>query len=100
MRIEDNPFYILGVEPSDNFEIITEKWDEKSLMAEGNEKLFDSARQILTAPNKRVVAEVSWFYKLHYQDYYSDVANFDFLDYKNASDEELTLLHYPSGDTT
>lgn len=34
------------------------------------------------------------------KDQYGNEANFDFLDYKNALDEELTLLHYPSGDTT
>ena len=34
------------------------------------------------------------------KDQYNNEANFDFLDYTNASEEELTTLHYPSGDET
>lgn len=34
------------------------------------------------------------------KDQYNNEANFDFLDYTSASEEELTILHYPSGDET
>ena len=64
MRVKDNPFYVLGVTPYDTLETINEKYDEKAFMDEDNERVYDDARQILSSPNKRLTAEVRWFYNL------------------------------------
>ena len=68
MRVKDNPFYVLGVTPYDTLETINEKYDEKSFMDEDNEIIYDNARQILCSPNKRLAAEVRWFYELDLED--------------------------------
>ena len=87
MKVKDNPFYILGVTPYDTLETINEKCDEKSFMDEDNERAYDDARQILCSPNKRLTAEVRWFYNLgnpidsqlndldRYEDYDDDVTS-------------------------
>lgn len=104
MRIRDNPFYVLGVTPYDTLETINEKYDVKSFTDEGNEQIYDNARQILSSPNKRLTAEVRWFYNLdldnsveseleeieRYKDYTVD-------DFENLNDEDnLQDCHFSS----
>ena len=104
MRIKDNPFYVLGVTPYDTLETINEKYDVKSFTDEGNEQIYDNARQILSSPNKRLTAEVRWFYNLdldnsveseleeieRYKDYTVD-------DFENLNDEDnLQDCHFSS----
>ena len=96
MKVKENPFYVLSVTPYDTLDTINEKYDEKAFMDENNERVYDDARQILCSPNKRLTAEVRWFYDLvspvdnelkkieRYQDYDDN----DFLDLDNKLDLE------------
>ncbi len=96
MKVKENPFYVLSVTPYDTLETINEKYDEKAFMDEDNERVYEDARQILSSPNKRLSAEVRWFYNLvspidnelrkieRYQDYDDN----DFLELDNKLDLE------------
>ena len=58
----------------------------------------ESIKQQKVDGTEQVIAtrgRITWM-----KDQYNNEANFDFLDYTNASEEELTTLHYPSGDET
>lgn len=96
MRVKDNPFYVLGVTPYDTLETINEKYDEKAFVDEDNERIYDDARQILCSPNKRLIAEVRWFYslvspidsELKKIERYEDYDDNDFLDLDNKLDLE------------
>jgi len=59
MNILENPFYILGVTPSDNREKIIELAQEKSLTLDP--AIVAEAKNTLTNPRKRISAEVAWF---------------------------------------
>lgn len=62
MRIKDNPFFILGVTPVSTLEDIEDACESKSFMEEENEETYEKARSILTHPQRRLEAEVRWFY--------------------------------------
>ncbi len=103
MRIKDNPFYVLGVTPYDTVETINEKCDEKSFVDEDNERIYDNARQILCSPNKRLTAEVRWFYKLDLDDSVDSelekirrYRNYDIDDFENLNDEDNLQNCYSS----
>lgn len=97
MRLVDNPFYVLGVQPSDNLSIIDEKFDEKSFMDEEKEESYDYARQVLISPNKRLNAELGWFYNLseNIDDFLQDLEYFVFMD-EEGKDYFLDKLKYTS----
>lgn len=97
MRIEDNPFYVLDVKPSDNVSIINEKYDDKSFMDEDKEDCYDYARQVLISPNKRLIAELGWFYNLNrnLNEFLQDIENFVFMD-EEGQDDFLEELKYVS----
>lgn len=62
MRIKDNPFFILGVTPVSTLEDIEDACESKSFMDEENEETYEKARSVLTHPQRRLEAEVRWFY--------------------------------------
>lgn len=53
-----NPFYILAATTRDNHERIADLAEERSLLLDANE--CTAARLALTAPRKRLAAEVAW----------------------------------------
>ena len=63
MRISENPFYVLGVNPEMSVEQINEVADDKCFTDEDNESKYETARSILTNPRQRLEAEVCWFYE-------------------------------------
>ncbi len=65
MRLKDNPFWILGVDIADDIDTIDEKTNDKLFFCENNTDIYDNARTILTHPNRRIAAEVRWFYNTH-----------------------------------
>ncbi len=58
MRLIDNPFYILGVEPTDDVGTIQSAYDRKSLVED--EERCRCAKDILLHPQRRIEAEVAW----------------------------------------
>lgn len=58
--LEQNPFYILEVSPSEKRAAIISKAEEKAFFAEGNE--CEEAQAKLLNPEKRLSAEIDWFY--------------------------------------
>lgn len=60
MKIEDNPFYILNCSPETTKEEIIECSEIKSL--EIDEELCKEAENVLLSPQKRLEAEVGWFF--------------------------------------
>ena len=97
MRIEDNPFYILDVQPSDDLSIIDKNFDEKSFIDEEKEDSYDYARQVLISPKKRLNAELGWFYNLDedINDFLQDIENFALMD-EEEQDYFLDKLKYIS----
>ncbi len=65
MLLKDNPFYILGVDIADNINMIDEKTNDKLFFCENNTDIYENARTILTHPNRRIAAEVRWFYNIN-----------------------------------
>lgn len=57
--LEQNPFYILEVSPSEKRASIMAKVEEKSFFSEGNE--CEEAQARLLNPEKRLSAELDWF---------------------------------------
>ncbi len=62
MRLVDNPFYILGVEPTDDVGTIQSAYDRKSLVED--EERCRCAKDILLHPQRRVEAEVTWLFSV------------------------------------
>lgn len=58
MFVFDNPFYIIGVSPRDSKSRIVSKVDEISLLTG---TLHNDEQNILLNPQKRIMAEISWF---------------------------------------
>ena len=90
MRVKDNPFFILGITPSDSLETINAKYEEKAFMDEENEYLYDNARQILSSPAKRLSAEVHWFYNLDkpVSDIIKTISDYEYLPFEAFEDLE------------
>jgi hypothetical protein len=59
MMLSENPFFILGVTPLDNRHQILALAEEKALLLD-SEKCSE-ARNTLTTPQRRLVAEMNWF---------------------------------------
>lgn len=59
MNLFDNPFYILGASPADNKQRLCELAEEKSLLLDAD--AIAKAHNILMNPQKRLIAEISWF---------------------------------------
>ena len=62
MRLVDNPFYILCVEPTDDVGIIQRAYDRKSLVED--EARCRRAKDILLHPQRRIEAEVTWLFSV------------------------------------
>lgn len=62
MRIIDNPFYLLDVKATDDVDTIDNKAEDKAFMDEDNACKYENARIVLTSPNRRLDAEIRWFY--------------------------------------
>ncbi|MDD4756755.1 MAG: hypothetical protein PHG29_11805, partial [Prolixibacteraceae bacterium] len=58
MFVFDNPFYIIGVSPRDSKSRIVSKVDEINLLTG---TLHNDEQNILLNPQKRIMAEISWF---------------------------------------
>ena len=63
MEVNENAFDLLGVTPEDGIACINDAKDDKSWVDEPNESMYESARETLTNPRKRLQAEVPWFLK-------------------------------------
>lgn len=63
MEVNENAFDLLGVTPEDGIARINDAKDDKSLVDEPNESMYEAARETLTNPRKRLQAEVPWFLK-------------------------------------
>ncbi len=59
MKIQENPFYILGATLRDSRQKIMSLAEEKSL--ELDDSVCAEARMVLTNPRRRLAAELSWF---------------------------------------
>ena len=62
MRIIDNPFYLLDVKITDDVNTIDDKAEMKAFVDEDNARKYENARIMLTSPNRRLDAEIRWFY--------------------------------------
>lgn len=62
MRISDNPFYLLDVKTTEDVDTIDDKAEDKAFMDEDNARTYENARTVLTSPNRRLDAEIRWFY--------------------------------------
>ena len=61
MRLQENPFYVLGVTPEHSIAEIDEIKEDKCFEDETRETEYEEARDILSNPRKRLYAEVRWF---------------------------------------
>ena len=64
--LEENPFYILGVTPSDTRETIVTVAEDKSFF--DDDKDYNTPRDILLSPIKRVFAEYTYITKVKNQE--------------------------------
>ncbi len=60
MRLQENPFYILGVTPEHSVAEIDEIKEDRCFEDETREAEYEEARDILANPRKRILAEVRW----------------------------------------
>ncbi len=61
MRLQENPFYVLGVTPEHSIAEIDEVKEDKCFEDETREAEYEEARDMLANPRKRLSAEVRWF---------------------------------------
>lgn len=60
MRLENNPFYVLGVNPLDTADNITSSAEDKKFDDDENESVYEEARSVLLSPVKRLEAEIRY----------------------------------------
>lgn len=61
MKLNENPFFILGVSIRDSKQVIDEKADDRCFDEPEREEIFEKARGILLNPQQRLQAELGWF---------------------------------------
>ena len=61
MKLNENPFFILGVSIRDSKQVIDEKADDRCFDEPEREEIFEKAKGILLNPQQRLQAELGWF---------------------------------------
>ena len=61
MKLNENPFFILGVSIRDSKQVIDEKADDRCFDEPEREEIFEKARGVLLNPQHRLQAELGWF---------------------------------------
>ena len=61
MKLNENPFCILGVSIRDSKQVIDEKADDRCFDEPEREEIFEKAKGILLNPQQRLQAELGWF---------------------------------------
>lgn len=80
MRLEENPFYVLGVTPCATIEEITDAAEDKKFDDDENEHVYEEARSILVSPVKRLEAEIRYPLEYTYDDLFDGRSLSDVID--------------------